>query len=155
MIQLIWIVWEVSVPRLHCSGHKFIHSLYIWQVSVPHLLRICASLFCNISSFFAIFQVFFCNISSFLQHFKIELCMSISFTWCSINLKYISWSKHLYSMHKRQKSTELWACLFKRRLVAFKGGFVGLSVCSQKFFTKFWKRGFVNQIDMKLDSTYE
>ena len=51
--------------------------------------------------------------------------------------------------------------IFKRRLVAFKGGFVGPSVgrsvgrsVLKKFFKKFWKRGFVNQIDMRLDSTY-
>ena len=50
----------------------------------------------------------------------------------------------------------------KRRLVAFKGGFVGPSVCRsvrpsvlKNFFKKFGKRGFVNQIDMRLDSTYE
>ena len=53
--------------------------------------------------------------------------------------------------------------LFKRRLVAFKGGFVGpsvcrsvrRSVCPQKFFKKFLNRDFVNPIDMGLVSTYE
>ena len=53
--------------------------------------------------------------------------------------------------------------IFKRRLVAFKGGFVRLSVgrsvclsvCLQKIFKKFLKRAFVNPIDMRLVSTYE
>ena len=45
--------------------------------------------------------------------------------------------------------------IYKRRLVAFKGGFVGPSVCRQNIFKKFWKREFVNPIDMMLVSIYE
>ena len=54
--------------------------------------------------------------------------------------------------------------IFKRRLVAFKGGFAGRSVrplvrpsvcLSSKNFQKVLKKRFINQIDMRLDSTYE
>ena len=52
-------------------------------------------------------------------------------------------------MQRNRKTT-----IFKRRLVAFKGGFVGPSVrryvgpsVLKNFFKKFWKSGFVNQID--------